>query len=71
LEQYLGDPELDDSGVDLLRTIISESGALAEVEKMIQTLRSRALEALDHATIESAAHVALTDLAHAATTRSL
>ena len=70
LEQYLGDPALDASGVDLLRTIISESGALAEVEKMIQTLRSHALEALDHAAVETLAHAALTDLAHAATSRS-
>lgn len=71
LERYLGDPDLDDSGVDLLRTIISESGALAEVEKMIHNLRSRALQALDHAVVEADAHTALTELAHAATSRSL
>jgi geranylgeranyl diphosphate synthase type I len=69
LEAGLGDHDLDADGVDRLRSIIVDTGALAEVEQMISIRRDEALYALSHAIIHHPARRALTSLAHAATDR--
>lgn len=70
LEQHLGDPHLDDAGVEVLREIVTSSGAAAEVETMIQGRVATALEALAAADLKPAARDALVSLASAATRRS-
>ncbi|GII53865.1 geranylgeranyl pyrophosphate synthase [Planotetraspora thailandica] len=65
----LGDPGLDADGVERLRTVIEETGALAACEEMIKRYLDDALLALDQAPIEEAARTALASLAVAATSR--
>ncbi|GAA3426522.1 polyprenyl synthetase family protein [Streptosporangium sandarakinum] len=65
----LGDPALDASGVDRLRQIIQETGALAACEHLIQEYLDDALRSLEHAPITSEARTALAELAVAATSR--
>jgi geranylgeranyl diphosphate synthase type I len=65
----LGDPELDAAGVDRLRQVISETGALAQVESMIERLTAECLAALAAAPVTEPARAVLTDLAAAATAR--
>ncbi|MCI0687594.1 MAG: polyprenyl synthetase family protein [Sporichthyaceae bacterium] len=70
LDAGLGDRVLDPVGVDRLRTILTETGAVAEVERMIEARTGQAQEALRAAaTVEPAARAALERLAVAATTR--
>ncbi|MFC6883032.1 MULTISPECIES: polyprenyl synthetase family protein [Actinomadura] len=69
LRRRLGDPDLDDAGVDELRGIIEESGGLAACEEMIERYTRRAAEALEAAPITGEARIALSDLAVAATSR--
>jgi geranylgeranyl diphosphate synthase type I len=68
---HLGDPALDTAGLEALRTIICDTGALAYVEQQIQSRLDDALEAAASPLIEVVAQGFLTDLAHAATSRSL
>jgi geranylgeranyl diphosphate synthase type I len=70
LEQHLGDPDLDDTGVMMLRDVVTASGAAAEVEAMIQGRVATALDALTAADLDPAARDALISLAGAATRRS-
>jgi geranylgeranyl diphosphate synthase type I len=65
----LGDPELDAEGIERLRTIIEETGALASCEGMIKNYLDDALHALERAPIEETARTALGSLAVAATSR--
>jgi geranylgeranyl diphosphate synthase type I len=69
VRQLLGDADLDTDGVDRLRHIIEETGALAGCEEMIRHYLDDALRALDQAPIEEEARTALAALAVAATTR--
>ncbi|MEU4691170.1 polyprenyl synthetase family protein [Actinoplanes sp. NPDC023714] len=71
LEAGLGDPDLDDAGVERLRGIIRDSGALAATESRIATLEAEALDALKQAPIEDEARTVLFALAEAATRRSV
>jgi geranylgeranyl diphosphate synthase, type I len=74
LRRRLGDPELDEAGVDDLRTVIATSGALARVEDLIVRLTAEALEALAGAPAGLVAEPgawALIELAHAATVRTV
>ena len=71
VERLLGDPELDAAGVAELRDAIVSSGALKEVERMIEELTGSALAALDTAPLDAEAEAALRHLAAAATTRRL
>ncbi|GGN03804.1 geranylgeranyl diphosphate synthase type I [Actinoplanes campanulatus] len=71
LESALGDPALDDTGVERLRTIIREAGALAATESRIETLTTEALTALAEAPIEDEARTVLHALAEASTHRSV
>lgn len=68
---HLGDPYLDAAGLESLRSVICDTGALAFVEQQIQTRLTDALAAAASPLIESVAQRFLTDLAHAATSRSV
>ena len=69
LRRHLGDPALGRDGIENLREIIVESGALAEVENVIDARTRQALTALDAAELRGEAHDVLRDLALAATSR--
>jgi geranylgeranyl diphosphate synthase type I len=73
VREHLGDPELERGGVEALRTVIADTGALDKVEALIEQRTQQALGALDAAarrgTIAAEAAEVLQDLAVAATTR--
>ena len=65
----LGDPALDEAGVERLRSLMRDSGALVRTEERITTLTTTALTALAAAEVETEARGVLEDLADAATRR--
>ncbi|GAA4580586.1 polyprenyl synthetase family protein [Planotetraspora phitsanulokensis] len=65
----LGDPLLDADGVERLRSVILDTGALSACEEMIKRFLDDALHALDQAPIDESARTALAALAVAATSR--
>ncbi len=65
----LGDPRLDEAGVETLRAVITDTGALAEVEDRISELTRVALAALGEAPVTPEAREVLGALALAATAR--
>ena len=67
----LGDPRLDEAGVDRLRDVITATGALARTEERITELTDRALTALAATAVEPEARAVLLDLAAAATRRAV
>jgi geranylgeranyl diphosphate synthase type I len=69
LDAGLGNPDLDDDGVAVLRSIIRDTGALARTEERISALTTAALTALQGAGIDAEARSVLTELADAATRR--
>jgi geranylgeranyl diphosphate synthase type I len=69
LRSGLGDPQLDWDGVEQLRSIIADTGALAEVEARITELTRAAAAALEQAAITGEARGVLGELAVAATAR--
>jgi geranylgeranyl diphosphate synthase type I len=69
VRRLLGDPGLDADGVDRLRQVIEETGALTEAEKMIDRRTEECLAALEAAPVVGPARAVLTDLARAATAR--
>jgi geranylgeranyl diphosphate synthase type I len=70
VHRLLGDPELDEAGVQTLREIIVSTGAATAVEQMITSATDRAEAALAGADLaEEAARDVLTDLVVAATAR--
>jgi geranylgeranyl diphosphate synthase type I len=71
LDAGLGDPGLDRAGVERLRGIIRDSGALARAEQRIATLTATARAELAGAAAEPEPRAVLADLAEAATTRVL
>jgi geranylgeranyl diphosphate synthase type I len=71
LDGALGDPALDDAGVERLRAVIRESGALDATEARIDALSREALDALAGAPVEDEAREVLLALADAATRRSV
>jgi geranylgeranyl diphosphate synthase type I len=71
LDRSLGDPLLDDAGVERLRAIIRDCGALAATESRIDALNSEALAALERAPIDEEARTVLLALADAAIRRSV
>jgi geranylgeranyl diphosphate synthase type I len=71
IRQHLGDPTLDSAGVDALREVITDTGALAHVEALIDALLDQALASLTRVDLAEPAREILTGLAHAATSRSL
>jgi geranylgeranyl diphosphate synthase type I len=70
LQRSLGNPELDEAGVDELRQIIVRTGALDQTEKRIAELTAVALAALRAADLPADAADMLADLASAATRRA-
>lgn len=69
LNARLGDPLLDAAGVETLRRIIEETGALARTELMIEELLDLSLTSLTSANLDPESVTVLTGLAHAATRR--
>jgi geranylgeranyl diphosphate synthase type I len=69
-ERYFGKSDLDITGVEALREIIVETGALAEVEKLIEEMTFNAHQALNSGEIEPRAKAMLDQMAVAATRRS-
>lgn len=69
VRRLLGDPGLDERGVETLRQIIDDTGALQECEDLIGDYLGEALAALDPAPVTPGSRTALTDLAIAATSR--
>ncbi|GLY18601.1 geranylgeranyl pyrophosphate synthase [Kineosporia sp. NBRC 101677] len=70
VNRLLGDPGLDETGVETLREIIVGTGALAGIEEMIARSSARAEEALAGAELaDGPARDVLTGLVVAATTR--
>ena len=63
LDELLGDPELTDSQVDLLQNTIDESGAIDELERMIEENTRVAVEAIAEAPLSPKARDQLTRLA--------
>ena len=70
IRRHLGDPGLDTAGVEELRAIIRDTGALDHTEELIDRLLAQSLAALDTAPLEPQAREVLTGLAHAATRRT-
>ncbi len=69
LLRHLGDPALDRAGVDLLRAVIVDTGALAHVEALITEQTARALAALGSGPVAEPARAVLAELVVAATER--
>jgi geranylgeranyl diphosphate synthase type I len=69
LRRSLGDPRLDADGVDRLRTLMVETGALAAVERLITSLCESALSTLATAGVDPDARQVLEQLVVAATAR--
>ena len=70
LAVHLGDPDLDDDAAASLRTVLLDTGAVAEVERSIARLTRHACRALDTAPLDPTAREVLSELAAAATTRT-
>ena len=71
IRRHLGDPHLSAEGVSTLRTVLTETGALAEAERLIDVRTGECLAALASAPVTEEARAALTALAEAATARSV
>ncbi len=69
IERLIGDPLLDEAGADEFRTVIDDTGALAECEAMIGQQVTEALSVLAGSPITDEAKAALAELAVAATVR--
>ncbi len=70
IDRLLGDPAIDAAGVAGFRDLLTETGALAECELMIDRYVTEALAALDEAPVTAEAKAALAELAIAATART-
>ena len=71
VRRHLGDPHLGPEGVEVLRTVLVDTGAVARVEALIAELTGDALAALDLAPLDDAACDVLRALAAAATARTV
>ena len=67
LHRHLGDRDLDVDGVSALREVIVDTGAVAQLEDLIESLTAKALNALEP--VAEPAGTALRELALAATSR--
>jgi geranylgeranyl diphosphate synthase type I len=70
LRTHLGDPALDAAGVEESREVITDTGALAHVERLVDELATASYEALAAAPIEEHAADVLAALVQAATART-
>jgi geranylgeranyl diphosphate synthase type I len=71
VRRLLGDPRLSAEGVEVLRGVLHDTGALSRVETLIERLLDEALSALDAAPVEDEARTVLRELAVAATARTV
>ena len=71
MHEHLGDEHLSLDGVNNLREIIRDTGALDYTEDLIASLLDQSLAALNSAPLEATAVSALSDLAHKAVQRNL
>jgi len=71
IRRRLGDPALDAAGVDELREVIVDTGALTHAETLIDKLTGESLATLDAAGIPDGPREVLRGLAVAATARSV
>lgn len=71
LDSGLGDQSLDDEGVERLRALIRDSGALTATERRIDELMTASLTALAGAPIDETARAVLRELADAAVRRTV
>ena len=71
IRRHLGDPGLDAGGVEILRSVIAETGALERAEHLITELTDQSLAALATVELTPPATEVLTGLAYAATRRSV
>lgn len=69
-DEMLGDPELDDTQIEMMQRTIRDSGALGRVEEMITRNIERAEAALDAAPLDPAARQRLIRPAHQAGSRT-
>jgi geranylgeranyl diphosphate synthase type I len=69
LRRLLGNPALDAPAIDTCRSVIADSGALAEVEQLIARRGDEACRAISSPAVDSTARTALLALAAAATDR--
>lgn len=70
VRRLLGDPGLDEDGIDRLREVVTDTGALAEVERIITEDVAAARAALAATPLDDVARDVLTCLVGAATTRT-
>jgi geranylgeranyl diphosphate synthase type I len=70
LDRLVGEPALTEDGVDILRSIIIDTGALRDVEAQIDARMSLVRGALSDAPLTEEVREALTELAIASTKRS-
>jgi len=70
-ESLFGKQDLDLSGIEKLRTIITDTGAPTHVENLITELTDKAIHALDTPSIADTSRTVLSDLAIIATKRNL
>jgi geranylgeranyl diphosphate synthase type I len=70
VRRHLGDPDLDAAGVEALRDVLLDTGAVDRVERMIDERLEQALAALDTAPLAPEATEVLRELATAATARA-
>ena len=68
LERVIGDPEARLADVDAVRQVVVETGAVADVERRVATLRAEAEQAIDG--LADPARSALLELAAVAVDRS-
>ncbi len=71
VRRHLGDPHLDAAGVEALRCVLTETGALDEVERLVAERGAAALASLERAPVTDEARDALAALADAATRRRM
>ena len=71
IKASLGKPDLNAADVDCIREIIVTSGALTQLEEIIDSLTSSAHSALEHGEIDPLAKSAMTQLATIVTKRKL
>jgi geranylgeranyl diphosphate synthase type I len=71
VRRHLGDPRLDAAGVDALRSVLVDTGALDRVEALIADLVGQARSALAAAPVAPGARQVLAGLVDAATDRAL
>jgi len=71
VRRHLGDPHLSADGVEVLRGVLTETGAVTRIEATIDELMDDALTALQAAPVAEDARTVLEELATAVTCRTL